>query len=245
MEDKYIVTFDIETTGLDKTKDQIIQIAAIKFVKRTKKVVDKFNYYVQPTGAYTITIQAYLKHGIKPEFLADKPYFKDIAQQVYDFIQGCDILSYNGTNFDVPFLMNEFKRAGIDWNPLEHKFYDAFLEEKRRNGNKLEETYHRYYGKTMEEAGYNAHDAYSDVMATIGIFYAQQKAEEYEPFTPLTPDNVVKVMEFKGKQKECFTLGKYKDLPVEFVKKIDMDYINWCVTSSSFSDQTKELIKIL
>ena len=167
---KDIVAFDLETTGLDRVKDQIIQIACIKFNRETKKIINKIMYYVQPVGEYDITIQAYKKHGIKKEFLKDKPHFKDIAQEIFDFFKDCDILSYNGNNFDVPFLKYEFLKVGIDWNVLDCKFYDAFLEEKRRNGNSLEATYERYYGKTMIDSGLKAHDAFSDVMATIGVF---------------------------------------------------------------------------
>lgn len=246
MEDnvKNVVAFDLETTGLDKSKDYIIQIAAIKFNPLTKKVIEKINHYVKPSGSYTISIQAYLKHGIKPEFLEDKPLFTEIANEIYSFIDGCDILSYNGTSFDVPFLKQEFTRAGINWNVLNHGFYDAFLEEKRRNGNRLEETYKRYYGKTMEESGLKAHDAYSDVMATIGIFYAQNNVEKYETFTPLTEDNFISVMEFNGKDEPCFSIGKYKGLSISFIKTIDQDYLKWCVSDkASFCESTKNYIK--
>ena len=240
---KTIVAFDLETTGLDKTKDYIIQIAAVKFDYDTKKIVDKLNYYVQPSGSYSISLQAYFKHGIKPDFLADKPYFKDIAQQVLDFMSGCDILSYNGTSFDVPFLKAEFDRNGFNWNVLNVRFYDAFIEEKKRNGNRLEETYTRYYGKSMEESGLKAHDAYSDVMGTIGVFYAQQKNEQYESFNMLTEDNLLKIQEFRGEQKPCFTYGKYKDLSIELVDQVDQDYLKWCVSDkSSFCQSTKRYI---
>ena len=111
---KDIVAFDLETTGLDRVKDQIIQIACIKFNRETKKVINKIMYYVQPVGEYDITIQAYKKHGIKKEFLKDKPHFKDIAQEIFDFFKDCDILSYNGNNFDVPFLKYEFLKVGIE-----------------------------------------------------------------------------------------------------------------------------------
>lgn len=241
---RHIVSLDLELTGLSKEKDQIIQFAAIKFDEENKKVLGKMNYFIQPEGEYTITLQAYLKHNIKPEFLKDKPYFKDVAQEIKEFIDGCTILTYNGTNCDVPFLMAVFKRAGVDWDPLQHDFFDAFMEEKRRNGNKLEETYERYYGKSMVDDGLTAHDAFSDVLGTIKVFYAQQQKEKYEPFTPMTADNFIKVMTFKDKEVPCFTMGKYKDLPCDFVKTIDKPYLEWCVSDrATFCESTKELIR--
>ena len=77
---KYFISFDLETTGLDKSKDQIIQIAANKYDYENFEIVDQLNIYVQPMGSYTIGLGAYFKHNIKPEFLQDKPYLKDVAQ---------------------------------------------------------------------------------------------------------------------------------------------------------------------
>lgn len=88
-----LVIFDLETTGLDRTKDQIIQFAAIKIDTKTNQIVDQKNIYIQPEGNYQITIQAYMKHGIKADFLKDKPHFIDVAQEIYDFFEGCDILT--------------------------------------------------------------------------------------------------------------------------------------------------------
>ena len=51
-----LVIFDLETTGLDRTKDQIIQFAAIKIDTKTNQIVDQKNIYIQPEGNYQITI---------------------------------------------------------------------------------------------------------------------------------------------------------------------------------------------
>ena len=52
---KYLVSYDIETTGLDKTKDQIIQFAAIKIDTQKHKIVDSKNIFIQPVGNYSIS----------------------------------------------------------------------------------------------------------------------------------------------------------------------------------------------
>jgi len=243
---KPIVVFDLETTGLDKTKDSIIQFAAIKMDRETNKLIDSLNLYIQPEGSYNISIQAYFKHGITAKFLADKPYFKDVYKQILDFMEDSDILTYNGCNFDIPFLKSELFKVGVDKEFLGINCYDAFLEEKRRNGNKLGETYARYKGKTMEEAGLQAHDALSDVKATYSIFVAQQMREHYGPENIITEDNVLVLKDFQGKVVPCFSIGKYKDISVEFVKTIDMQYLAWCISDNcNFLDSTKEYIKNL
>lgn len=240
---KPLVVFDLETTGLDRTKDQIIQFAAIKINRETNEILDSKNLYIQPEGNYQISIQAYMKHGIKADFLKDKPHFIDVAQEIFDFFNDCEILTYNGNNFDIPFLITEFDKVGITFNVLDRVCYDAFMEEKRRNGIGLENTYKRYKGKTMEESGLTAHDALSDVKATYAVFYAQQKVQPYEADKILTQDNFIVMKEFQGQEKPCFSFGKYKDLSVEFVSTFDKNYLEWCVgNTSNFLPTTKDYI---
>lgn len=240
---KPLIVYDLETTGLDKSKDQIIQFAAIKVDAEKHKIIESKNIFIQPVGNYSITIQAFFKHNITPEFLKDKPYFKDVAQEIFDFFADCDILTYNGCSFDNSFLMAEFERVGIEWDPTNYVNYDAFLTEKRRNGNTLEETFNRYCGKTMAEAGLSAHDALSDVKATYAIFRHQNEIEQVEPEKILVADNAIALMEFKENLEPCFTIGKYKNIPVKYVNTIDPGYIQWAISSKSgFSTSTKNFI---
>lgn len=241
---KQLIVYDLETTGLDKSKDQIIQFAAIKVDAENHKLIESKNIFIQPVGNYSITIQAFFKHGITPDFLKDKPYFKDVAQEIFDFFTGCDILTYNGCSFDNSFLMAEFERVGIVWDPTNYVNYDAFLTEKRRNGNTLDETFKRYCGKTMFEAGLSAHDALSDVKATYAIFRHQNEIEQVEPEKLLVADNTIALMEFKENLEPCFTIGKYKNIPVKYVNTIDPNYIQWAISSKSgFSTSTKNFIQ--
>lgn len=241
---KPLVSYDIETTGLDKTKDQIIQFAAIKIDTQKHKILDSKNIFIQPVGNYSISIQAFFKHGITPEFLKDKPHFKDVAQEIFDFFIGCDVLTYNGCSFDNLFLIAEFGRVGIVWDPTNFVNYDAFLTEKRRNGNTLEDSFKRYCGKTMSEAGLSAHDALSDVKATYAIFRHQNEIEPVEAEKILVADNTVALMEFKDNIEACFTLGKYKGIPVKYANSIDPNYIQWVLSEKSgFSTSTKNFIQ--
>ena len=241
---KPLVSYDIETTGLDKTKDQIIQFAAIKIDTQKHKILDSKNIFIKPVGNYSISIQAFFKHGITPEFLKDKPHFKDVAQEIFDFFIGCDVLTYNGCSFDNLFLIAEFGRVGVVWDPTNFVNYDAFLTEKRRNGNTLEDSFKRYCGKTMSEAGLSAHNALSDVKATYAIFRHQNEIEPVEAEKILVADNTVALMEFKDNIEACFTLGKYKGIPVKYVNNIDPNYIQWVLSEKSgFSTSTKNFIQ--
>ena len=122
--------------------------------------------------------------------------------------------------------------------------YDAFLEEKRRNGISLGNTYKRYNnGRSMDEDGLTAHDALSDVKATLSIFKAQQKIQTYEPEKMYGEDNFIVQSEFNGVMQPVFNVGKYKELPLSYIASIDQGYLNWCVNKGNFMESTKEFIK--
>lgn len=241
LEEKIFVIFDLETTGLDKDKDQIIQFSGVKI--KNFKVLDSINLKICPDGNFSISIQAYMKHGIHPDMLKDKPHLVEVADQIIDFIGNYDVITYNGTNFDIPFLISALNKVGKHIDFMNRKCYDVYMEEKRRHGMHLEDVFKRYKGMTMEEAGYQAHDALGDSMATYDIFSAQMFDNEYEPEDMLCEDNVIVNSMFQGKEQPCFKIGKYKDLPVAYIATFDQGYLKWCVDKASFLDSTKNFIR--
>lgn len=237
--------FDLETTGLDRSKDQIIQFAGIKIDTDTHSILEEINEYIKPVGNFSIAIAAYFKHHITAEFLADKPTMEEIAPKIVKFFEGVDnVLTYNGNGFDIPFLKTELQKFGFDVDFSSKNCYDAFLEEKRRNGNTLEETYKRYKGKTMVEAGLTAHDALSDIKGTYSVFIAQQKHQAYGPEKMYGEDNVIKDMDFCGEEQTCFSIGKYRGVALSWLKEHDQNYLQWCISDKcNFMQSTKEYIK--
>lgn len=240
-----ITVFDLETTGVDKTKDQIIQIAALKIDTDTNKIIDVLNQYIQPTGSYTISLAAYFKHNITPKFLSTYPHMKDVAPIICKFFDEADnILTYNGNGFDIPFLKIELNRWGFDIDFTKKHCYDAFLEEKRRNGISLENTYMRYKGKSMTDSGLTAHDAFSDIKATYSVFIAQQRKETYGPENMYGEDGAIQDMMFLNEMQPCFNIGKYRGISIKYVAKHDQSYLKWCVSDScKFIESTKEFIR--
>ena len=239
-----LLIFDLETTGVDKTKDQIIQFAGLKIDTDTHKIVEEFNQYIQPTGSYAIALGAYFKHRITPEFLSQYPKMSEVAPAIYKFFNGVDnILTYNGNGFDIPFLKTELNKCGYDIDFTKKNCYDAFLEEKRRNGISLENTYIRYRGKTMEEAGLTAHDAFSDIKATYSIFVAQQNNAKYAPENMYGEDGVIQDMIFLDEIQPCFNIGKYRGISLNYVAEHDQNYLTWCVSDKcNFIKSTKDFI---
>ena len=102
------IVLDTETTGLEVGKGhRIIEIGAIELSER-RPTGRKFHRYVNPQRA--IDDGALAVHGIDSEFLADKPTFAEIAQELFEFIAGAELIIHNAA-FDVSFLDAEFALA--------------------------------------------------------------------------------------------------------------------------------------
>lgn len=243
MANNTFVIFDLETTGLNKEKDQIIQFSAVKI--RNLEVIETLNLKICPDGDFKISIQAYMKHMITPDMLKDKPHLSEVADQIIDFIGDNDVITYNGTKFDIPFLVSALKKVGKHIDFLHRKCYDVYAEEKRRMPMHLVDVFKRYTGKTMEEAGYQAHDALGDSMATFDIFLKQLETGNIEPENMVCEDNVLVNTIFQGKEQTCFNVGQYKDLPVSYIASFPagQSYLRWCVEEASFLDSTKNFIR--
>lgn len=241
---KNIVAFDIETTGVDKTRDHIIQISMVKFNPETYEVIDTYDSYVRPIGNYAISVPAYIKHKIRPEHLVDKPTIKDIADDIIKFFDDCDILTFNGNGFDIPFLNKELESIGKHIDFTSRKCYDSCLEERKRHPNNLSSVYERYTGNTMEEGGLVAHNSLSDVAATIEIFKNQNESETVNPIKIYGDSGMIKDMIFEDNELPCFSYGKYRALPLKMIGQIDKNYIKWAISSKSGLDEdTKKFIE--
>ena len=239
-----LTIFDLETTGVDKLHDQIIQFAGLKIDTETNQIVSELNQYIQPTGNYEISLGAFFKHKITPQFLSDYPHMDEVAPIICNFFDDVqNVLTYNGNSFDIPFLKIELNKYGYDIDFTKKNCYDAFLEEKRRNGINLENTYQRYKGKTMEEAGLNVHDAFSDIKATYSVFTAQQRIQKYEPEKMYGEDNVIQDMEFLNELQPCINIGKYRGISLKYLSEHNQNYLKWCINKSNFIQSTKDYIR--
>ena len=95
----------------------------------------------------------------------------------------------------------------------------------------------------MVEAGLTAHNALSDVKATLAVFAAQQKIQPYGPEKMYGEDNFIVQSEFNGVMQPVFNVGKYRELPLSYIASIDPGYLSWCVNKGNFMESTKEFIK--
>lgn len=242
---KNIVAFDVETTGIDTSKDFVIQLSAVKFDKDFNEV-GMMNFYVLPASDFEIRPEAQEKHGLDKSFIIDNGTPLSIAgKEFLEFIEDCDLLSYNGNSFDVKILSKNLRSVGLDF-PLDKTFYDSLLLETKLFPRTLDATYKKYTGKDLE----GAHNSLNDVYATIEVFRHQlNKFSEQD----ITLDEIMgfdesKIFDVDGMIKKegdtiVFRKGKYRGVEFMKVAKGDPGYIKWFMTNKDFSDHTKNILR--
>lgn len=253
MENKNIVWFDLETTGINISQDRIIEICLIKTDSDLKEI-EKFYSKVNPGSGIEIRPEAFEKHGITMESLRGEPSFSNIAQKVVDFIGDSDLGGYNALYFDIPMLTEELIRAGIVFNHRKHNVIDPFSIICKLEPRNLESVYSRYLGKDLT----NAHSAEADIKATIEIFNHQKKNFQIPDntndidlkFNDKRYENVDLAGKFKFKKINdreiiVFGFGKWIDTPFAEVYKKDPNYINWFITKGDFTMESKIIAKKL
>ena len=251
-----LVFFDLETTGTNVSKDKIIELAFVKLnlngEKETK--ITRINPLI-PIPAETSLI-----HGIYDDDVKDAPPFKNIAKELAKFLEGCDLAGYNIIRFDVPMLVEEFLRAGVEFDVSKRKLIDAqkifHLMEKRT----LSAAYKFYCNKDLNDA----HSAEADTNATLEILEAQIQKYENMPVTDLTGNEIgciendmdglhnltcSNMVDLAGRfilkdGVEVFNFGKYKDKPVLEVMEKEPNYYDWMMKGNFPLDTKRKLTQI-
>ena len=101
------LVLDTETTGLEPSQGhRIIEIGVVEMIDR-RLTGNNFHIYLQPDRE--IDAGAIEVHGITNEFLADKPRFEDIAEELANYLRGAEVIIHNAP-FDVGFIDAEYQR---------------------------------------------------------------------------------------------------------------------------------------
>lgn len=268
-----LIIFDLETTGLDISKDRIIQISYIKV--ETNGEEKRMNLFVNPERKLPAVITEIT--SITDEMLADKPTFKQLAPELAKEFEGCDFAGFNSNRFDVPMLAEEMIRAGQNFDFASSRLIDVqtiFHKMERRN---LAAAYKFYCGRKMEE-DFQAHLADQDTEATYRVLQAQldmyapgvQEEEERQLENDMDflnefskqnenvdfagrmvwgevkgPDgNPLLDKDGKPRKQEYFNFGKYKGYAVAEVLRRDPGYYSWIQTSDFPLDTKQWLTRI-
>lgn len=241
-----IAFIDLETTGVSLSSDRIVEIAIIKILPDGSRVVKR--KLINPE--MSIPEESSDIHGITNEMVKDAPTFKQIANEIKMFIDNCDLGGYNSNRFDIPILMEEFLRAGMDVDLSTRKMVDVQHIFYTMEPRTLTAAYKFFCNKELT----NAHSAEADVDATIEVLMAQ--LERYQNLgnsvesilSVIGEDKIVdyaRRFSYNDKGIEIFNFGKHKGRPVREVLKAEPQYYDWMMRGDFPLHTKQKLTEIL
>ena len=236
-----IIFFDLETTGVDTSRDRIVEISMVKVgVDGEKQIKTRRINPEMPIPAEATAV-----HGITDEDVKDEPTFKQIAKSLAQFIEGCDFGGFNSNRFDLPVLVEEFMRAGVDVDFKRRKYVDVQNIFHKKEQRTLVAAYKFYCDKDLE----NAHSAEADTLAPYEVLEAQierygdigSTVEELAAFSTHgeTVDFAGRIA-LNDKGEEVFTFGKYRGRSVAEVFDKEPSYYSW-LQNGDFPQYTKKI----
>lgn len=248
--------FDLETTGVNVASDRIVEISILKAMPDGTENVKTLR--INP--GIPIPLESSLIHGIYDEDIRHERTFKQAGEELARFLDDCDLAGYNSNRFDIPVLMEEFLRAGIDFDIENRHTVDVqniFHQMEQRT---LKAAYQFYCGKDIE----NAHSAEADIKATYEVLKAQieryenqnwedKKGLVFQPvqnniealhaFTNLNkPVDFAARMVYDDNGVEIINFGKHKGRSVEEVFQTEPSYYNWML-NGDFPLYTKRCLE--
>ena len=237
-----LVFFDLETTGVDTAKDRIVEISMVKVMPDGEEIVR--TRLINPQ--MHIPEDATAVHGITDEDVKDQPTFAQIAKSLSQFIEGCDFGGFNSNRFDLPMLVEEFLRAGVDVDFKNRKFIDVQNIFHKMEQRTLVAAYKFYCSKDLTDA----HSAEADTRATYEVLKAQldRYSELQNDVAALaefssrgeTVDYAGRIV-YNDKGEEVFNFGKYKGVKVSEVFQREPSYYDWMM-NGDFPLYTKQVI---
>ncbi len=250
-----LIILDLETTGLNVGHDRIVEICLCKVHPDNTSEVR--TYLINPE--MPIPIHVSLVHHIYDKDVADKPTFKELAHELNQFIGNADLGGYNSNKFDFPLLVEEFLRAGIDFEIKNRRLVDVQNIFHKMEPRTLKAAYKFYCGKDLTDA----HTAEADTLATYEVLKAQltrYENVEYEDskgkksvpvqndmnalheFTaPFTWVDLAGHISRDEQGREIFNFGKHKGKLVEEIFQAEPNYYAWMM-NADFPLYTKKIL---
>lgn len=254
---KPLAFFDIESTGINISHDRIVEISIVKAMPNGETIIKTSR--INPS--IPIPLESSLIHGIYDADVEGSPQFKSIAKSLAKFLEGCDLAGYNIIKFDVPLLVEEFLRAGVNFDISNRRLIDAqkifHMMEKRT----LSAAYKFYCNKELQ----GAHGAEADTLATYEVLQAQvEKYQGQEVSDTLGKflgiidndmDTLHKItatgmVDLAGRfclnteGIEVFNFGKHKGKPISTVLKQEPSYYDWMMNGDFPLDTKRKLTEI-
>lgn len=232
-----LIVFDLETTGVDLVRDEIVQFYGIRIEpngdSRTLEFICKPSIPI-PQGSTDV-------HGITNEQVANEKPFGSYVSELISLFDGCMIGGYNVFRFDLPIINRQFTEQGVKGVFKNSTVIDSFKLALLQHPKDLSSMLKVYTGEDMQ----NAHNASADVIATVKILSKQLDREDdnidtIAPRTAPEPNRRVGLTDqiIFVDDNPVFNFGKHKG------KKLtdEKDYCKW-ILSADFDEDIKEFIR--
>jgi len=242
-----LVCVDLEATGVWPGHDRIVQIATASILPDSS--VSTWSSLVnpeQPMPAAALAI-----HGITDAMVASAPTFAQLVPTIAPLLSDCDLTGYNVARFDRRLLAAEFHRVGVADPMVDARVIDAYTIFVRQEPRSLEAAL-RFY-KVQEGAAHRqAHDARSDVEATVAVLAAQLHSYSDLPRTvealhdwlyPIDPNRI----DADGKLvwrdgAATVTFGTQAGTSLVDLAATDRSFLEW-VLRKDFTDEVKAIVR--
>ncbi len=242
---KPLAFFDLETTGVTVGADRIVEISILKLLPDgTKQIFTRrMNPEIPiPEGASKV-------HGIYNADVEHEPTIRQLAPEIIAFIGNADLAGYNSNKFDVPMLVDEFLRVGVQFDMKGRKLVDVQNIFHKMEQRTLAAAYKFYCNQEIV----NAHSAEADILATYEVLMAQ--LEKYESlandvdglhqFSSLTQNvDLAGRIVYNEKKEEVFNFGKHKGKTVKEIFEKEPSYYDWML-KGDFPLETKQVLTAL
>ncbi len=237
-----IIFFDLETTGTNTTHDRIVEVSYIKVYPdgREERKCRRLNPEMH------IPEESTAIHHISDEDVAGEPTFRQVAKSLLEIFDGCDIAGYNSNKFDVPVLMEEFARCGINFDITGRRFIDVQNIFHKMEQRTLVAAYKFYCGENLEDA----HSAMADTQTTYEVLLGQlDRYSELENDVDFLAkfSNIGRAVDLAAriilndKDEPIFNFGKHKGKTVKEVLRREPSFYDW-IMQGDFPKNTKDVL---
>lgn len=237
-----IVFFDLETTGVDTARDRIVEISMIKIMPDGEEITRTRRL----NPGMPIPPEATAVHGITDEDVRDCPTFGQVAKSLARFIDGCDFGGFNSNRFDLPLLVEEFLRTGVEVDFRRRRFVDVQNIFHKKEQRTLVAAYRFYCGRELDDA----HSAEADTRATYEVLQAQlDRYDDLENDVDFlaeysahgaSADFAGRIL-YNERGEEVFGFGRYRGQSVAEVFRREPNYYAWMM-NGDFPLYTKRVI---
>ena len=240
-----LAVFDLETTGINITKDKIVEIAIIRLdVDGSENIFCK---RVNPGIPIPVEISAII--GITNQDVAGEPKFEEIAEEIVAFIGDADLAGYNSNKFDIPVLAEELMRANSSFDISNRNFVDVQNIFHRMEQRTLSAAYQFYCKQELV----NAHSALHDTRATLEVLKAQLKRYEnldkdIPSLAEFSKGSTYNLIDFAGRLaineqgETMYNFGKHKGKTIKEVMNTEPGYYGWML-DADFPLYTKQCLR--